>query len=55
MKLVKEVVPKNYRGYPRRYLLLKGVTDEDARILELCNMNRANEFDTNDCEAWMVE
>ncbi len=53
MILVKEIVSKN-RCYPRRYLLLKDVTDEDAKILELCNMKRADEFDKNDAEAWMV-
>ena len=55
MKLVKEVCPENQR-YPRRYLLLSEVNDEDARILELCNMERATEFDDeeNEIEAWMV-
>lgn len=55
MKLVKEVCPEN-QGYPRRYLLLTEVNDEDAHILELCNMERAAEFDDdeNEIEAWMV-
>lgn len=53
MTLVKEVIPKT-SGYPRRYLLLKDMTDEDAKILELCNMERADEFDKNGAEAWMV-
>ena len=55
MKLIKEVVPKERNGgYPRRYLLLTEVNDEDAKILELCNMERAEEFDKNGAEAWMV-
>lgn len=53
MRLIKEVVPKT-SGYPRRYLLLSKVTDEDAKILELCNMKRAEEFDKGENEAWMV-
>jgi hypothetical protein len=55
MKLIKEICPtKNLGTYPRRYLLLTNVTDEDAKILELCNMKRADEFDEGDIEAWMV-
>lgn len=56
MRLIKEVCPDNQRGYPRRYLLLTGVSDDDAHILELCNMKRAIEFDDdeNEIEAWMV-
>lgn len=62
MKLVKEVVPQNGK-YPRRYLLLAGVTNNDARILELCNMEHKPEFDIIEVdgnggehlhEAWMV-
>lgn len=57
MKLIKEVVPKN-GGYSRRYLLLSEVSDEDARILNLCNMIREKDYDkkVNEelCEAWMV-
>lgn len=53
MKLVKEVIPKE-NGYPRRYLLLNDVTDEDAKILNLCNMIRSSDYDKNGAEAWMV-
>ncbi len=53
IKLVKEVCPES-QEYPQRYLLLTEVNDEDARILELCNMERAEEFDDeeNEIEAW---
>lgn len=56
MKLYKEVCPKNMRGYPRRYLLLQEVTDEDAKILDLCNMERDSDYDDekHNAEAWMV-
>lgn len=56
MKLIKEVIPKHKVGYPtlRRYLLLAEINDEDAKILELCNMERVEEFDKNGAEAWMV-
>lgn len=62
MKLVKEVVPENGK-YPRRYLLLADVADNDARILELCNMEHKPELDIievdgsgneHSYEAWMV-
>lgn len=56
MKLIKEVVPKQKVGYPtlRRYLLLAEVSDEDAKILGLCNMERVEKLDKNGAEAWMV-
>ncbi len=59
MILYKEVMPKHETSnYPRRYLLIQGVTDEDARILEMCNMVRKDELDIEvdgeTCEAWMV-
>lgn len=57
MKLIKEVCPK-FRGYPRRYLLLAEVTDEEAHILDLCNMKHESDYDevvdSEQCEAWMV-
>lgn len=59
MKLVREVV--NHPDVKKRYLLLEGVTDMDAIILELCNMVRVPELDENDpelgvhnYEAWQV-
>lgn len=52
MKLLKEVDTNG--KYPRRYLLLQDVTEEDSKILELCNMVRVMEFDGSDAEAWMV-
>jgi hypothetical protein len=48
MKLVKEVA--NNPHVDKRYLLLEGVTDMDAIILELCNMVRVPELDENDPE-----
>lgn len=56
MKLYKEVCPKNMRGYPRRYLLLQEVTDDDERILDLCNMERDSDYDDveHNAEAWMI-
>lgn len=57
MKLIKEVVPL-VNNYPRRYLLLSEVSDEDAKILSLCNMIHTDEFDKKIkgelCEAWMT-
>lgn len=58
MKLIREVV--NYPDIKKRYLLLEGVTDMDAVILELCNMERNIELDEDDpengtyYEAWQV-
>lgn len=58
MKLIREVV--NHPDIKRRYLLLEGVTDMDAVILELCNMERNIELDEDDpengtyYEAWQV-
>lgn len=52
MRLVREVCD-NPEAY-RRYLLLEGVTDDDAVILNLCNMERQPEFDEDNYEAWMV-
>ncbi len=59
MILHKEVLPKHETSnYPSRYLLIKGVTDNDARVLEACNMVRTDNLDIEDngetCEAWMV-
>ena len=56
MKLFKEVCPKNMSGYPRRYLLLQDVTDEDAKILDLCNWERDPDYDDkkHNAEAWMI-
>ena len=54
MKLIREVCGDALIGYPRRYLLLKDVSDEDAKILSLCNFQRATGYDEEDCEAWMV-
>ena len=56
MKLFKEVCPKNMSGYPRRYLLLQDVTDEDAKILDLCNWKRDPDYDDkkHNAEAWMI-
>ena len=56
MKLIREVV--NHPDIKKRFLILEGVTDMDAVILELCNMVRKPEFDENDLdkgtyyEAW---
>ena len=56
MKLIREVV--NHPNIEKRYLLLQGVTDMDAIILELCNMERVPELDEDDYdlgtyyEAW---
>jgi hypothetical protein len=58
MKLIREVV--NHPDIKKRYLLLEGVTDMDAVILELCNMKRNIELDEDDpengtyYEAWQV-
>jgi len=58
MKLIREVV--NHPDIKKRYLLLEGVTDMDAVILELCNMERNIELDEDDpengtyYEAWQV-
>ena len=58
MKLVREVV--NHPDVKKRYLLLEGVTDMDAIILELCNMIHNEELDEIDTEkgthyeAWQV-
>ena len=57
MKLIREVTDN-----PRikhRYLLLANVTDDDATILELCNMIREKDFDEysdeyGNAEAWRV-
>ncbi len=58
MILYKEILPRNMHGYPRRYLLLFGVTDNDAKILGLCNMVRASDYEKvvngETAEAWMV-
>jgi hypothetical protein len=58
MKLIREVV--NHPDIKKRYLLLEGVNDMDAVILELCNMERNIELDEDDpengtyYEAWQV-
>lgn len=56
MKLLREVCD-NAEAY-RRYLLIKEVTDDDAVILDLCNMKREPDFDEESdgvhFEAWMV-
>ena len=63
MKLVQEIIPEN-GSIPRRYLLLAGVTDDDARILKLCNMEHKPKLDIIEIggnghghryEAWMVK
>lgn len=58
MKLYKEVCPKfnTNPNYPRRYLLLQEVSDEDAKILDFCNMKRDEDYDDKEhnAEAWMV-
>ena len=48
MRLIREVV--NRPDITKRYLLLEGVTDMDAIILELCNMIRNPGFDEEDTE-----
>ena len=48
MKLVREVV--NRPDISKRYLLLEGVSDMDAIILELCNMERIPDYDEDDYE-----
>ena len=58
MKLIREVV--NHPDIKKRYLLLEGVTDMDAVILELCNMIRNKDLDEDNpdkgtyYEAWQV-
>ena len=58
MKLIREVV--NHPDIKKRFLILEGVTDMDAIILELCNMVHNPELDENDLEngthyeAWQV-
>ena len=56
MRLVEEIDGNRNKGCSRRYLLLTEVSDDDAHILELCNMERAEEFDDEEreSEAWMV-
>jgi len=56
MKLYKEVCPIDERTFPRRYMLIQGVTDDDTLILQLCNWERRPELDDkeHDAEAWMV-
>ena len=53
MKLIKEVIPEAGK-YPRRYLLLSEVTDEDAKILTLCGMIRKENLDEHGAEAFMT-
>lgn len=58
MKLIREIV--NRPDIKKRYLLLEGVTDMDAIILELCNMIHNHDLDEDDpengtyYEAWQV-
>ena len=52
MKLIREVA--NNPHAPRRYLLLERVMDEDAIILELCNMIRAPQYDETNTEDGII-